>query len=667
MAIILNDNIRINAGKPSESKYLSSTNLPYSGSTLSAALSAVTTAISISERYLGLTVLVTTGGSNIEYWFKEGVQNANLIEKKFTSEQLVGDFITGATNLGYFSGTTGIQWLDISGSGFGSDVGAYFSEYNWYYVDGDGNIRIGAPTYNGPFRRGYVTAVRDKSWVWNVSTAQWEISLNDIAANVGAAAIISPHTGYVFTGATFSGSEGTASASTTAYGSLTTGNTLTIGYPIYKDKSDQDLHFRTIINDTPEFLKVQTDENFIHFSGVSSVITGTNYGGGIGVFSGKTGSNLKFRTLIASGDTSIIQKTNGQLIVYSSSEGSANAITGATNIGTGTTVYSGITNRNLYFNTFVGSGSTSISKIGNEIRIFSCTTGDACYDLASPSAIPVGGICTGTVLTGKTAFQLFEELLVPELCGIITEPNITSVGLTHSGLYEIDCNISQTLAINFSRGCINPQYCSISDKRSGTPNAYCFCGPEDMPIGFQSCTALSASATDASYDVVIGTQTWGGCVRYNVGSPALSNKGNQYCAALGSGCTSTSNNSIIGVYPLYATTSTITPPLTQQILQNMSTANNVLISLVTESGGNKQKFQIPCAWLGAPTNKPLVGVCQWNTVSSQWEYPGGSAGTSLALWTTSSATETVQGNSVGYCQYTHNGVDRSAVCIRLVF
>jgi hypothetical protein len=99
----------------------------------------------------------------------------------------------------------------------------------------------------------------------------------------------------------------------------------------------------------------------------------------------------------------------------------------------------------------------------------------------------------------------------------------------------------------------------------------------------------------------------------------------------------------------------------------MTTANNIQVNLVAESAGNKQKFEIPCAWLAAPTNRPLVAVCQWNTVSSQWEYPGGTALTSLAVWTTSGSLETVQGNPISYCQYTYNGVDRSAVCIRLVF
>jgi len=96
----------------------------------------------------------------------------------------------------------------------------------------------------------------------------------------------------------------------------------------------------------------------------------------------------------------------------------------------------------------------------------------------------------------------------------------------------------------------------------------------------------------------------------------------------------------------------------------MITGNNVTMTMVAESGGNKQKFEIPTAWTGA---RPLVAVQQFNTVSSTWEYPGGSAASSVALWTTSSVTESVQGNTINYTQYTYNGTDRSSVQIRLVF
>ena len=368
----------------------------------------------------------------------------------------------------------------------------------------------------------------------------------------------------------------------------------------------------------------------------------------------------------------------GQLPSYYAS--SANVITGATNglTKTGNTVCLGgtlinstvitdsrVTTKGIEYGGNYSSGFSNCSLVTKEY-VQSVISSGGTYNLQSPAAICVGGICVGTVLTGKTAFQLFQDLLVPELCGTVTAPSIGialgSCGV--SGLYEIGCTISETVTATFNRGCINPKYCSVCDKRSGLPISYCFCGC-GMPSGYQTCTALSASETNVSYTIISGAQSWGVRTCYDAGCPALGSKGTQYCAALPANSTGAVIATITGAYPLFGTTVTI-GVLTKQTLCIMGTSP-VQLNVVTEGGGNKQQFEIPCAWLGAPTNKPLLGVCQYNTVSAQWEYPGGSQATSLALWNCSASSETIQGNSIDYCQYTYNGVDRAAVCIRLVF
>jgi len=194
------------------------------------------------------------------------------------------------------------------------------------------------------------------------------------------------------------------------------------------------------------------------------------------------------------------------------------------------------------------SGFTLHSLIDKEYVDTQMSSGGT-YNLQSPAAICVGGICVGTVLTGKTAFELFEELLVPELFGIITAPS-TSISLSSGGTFEVGCVISQLIIGTFNRGCINPQYCSLSDKRSGCANAYCFTGC-GMPIGLQTCVLTPATQTNATYTLSAGTQTWGVCTRYDAGCPALGSKGTQYCAALVSGCTAAANSSITGLYPYY--------------------------------------------------------------------------------------------------------------------
>lgn len=176
------------------------------------------------------------------------------------------------------------------------------------------------------------------------------------------------------------------------------------------------------------------------------------------------------------------------------------------------------------------------------------TSGDT-YNLSSPAAISLGGISGGTVLTGKTAFQLFEELLVPELFGTITAPSL-AITISSGGTYEVGRVISQIVCGTFNQGCINPQYCSLSDKRSGCANAYRFTGC-GMPSGFQACVLSTASQTNAAYIISAGTQTWTVQTRFDAGQPALGSKGTQYCAALASGCTAICSASATGIYPYY--------------------------------------------------------------------------------------------------------------------
>ncbi len=621
MAIILNDNIKVNAGKPVESKYLNSGNTAY------ASIAAANAAITVPERHKGLTVLIASGATNIEHWYKNGVADIDLIEKKFDSIIPIGDFITGATNLGYFSGFTGVQTLPIDHLASSVYDGNYNSLYNYYYRGADGKIHIGEPESDGIIRRGYVKSTGfTASWVWNEYTGGsdmlgWILVDGDVSAQLGTFQFSSvplyyngtttfPYTQTSWITGT-NPNNGSNLVINTIIGTLTGGTPLTIGARPYAFSQHNNLHLRTVVSETPDVMKVRDDETFIYVSGASAVLDGGNSGGGESIFLGKTGNTL-------------------------------------------------------YFKSITGSGNTTVNTVGDQIVIFSTGGGGSgdTYNLSTPAALTVGGIIAGTQLTGKTSFELFEELLVPELCGTIIAPS-TAIGLSASGLYEIGCTVTETVTGTFSRGSINPQYCSVSAFRSGCANAYCFTGT-GMPSGFQACASSPAVQTVFGYGVVLGTQTWGVCTRYNAGSPALGSKGTQYSAALASGSTSAASNTIVGVYPLYATTVTITT-LTKQALQNMTTGNNIQINLVSDSSPDKQKFEVPCAWLGAPTSRPLTAICQWNTVSSQWEYPGGTALSSLAIWTPSPATETVQGNVVGYCRYTYNSTDRSAVCIRLVF
>ena len=75
MAIILNDNIQVNVGKPLENKYLNPiNNIPYTG------ITHVNTTIIESLRHIGLTVNI----ANKEYWYATGTTDSDLILKSST-------------------------------------------------------------------------------------------------------------------------------------------------------------------------------------------------------------------------------------------------------------------------------------------------------------------------------------------------------------------------------------------------------------------------------------------------------------------------------------------------------------------------------------------------------------------------------------------------------
>lgn len=562
MAIQYNENIKIAAPAPLDKRYLSTrtsggAQVPYSACT------EVNTTIISSERYTGLTVNI--GG--VEYWYKDGVLDSCLIEKKYDSVIPVGDFVTGATNIGYFSGKSGQQILYIDAAGATND-GNYHSQYNYYYVDSNAVISIPADDSSDVtvLRRGYVRTCAPasiKSWIFSCASicsynVGWQLVDGDIRQCVGGylppIAYAGPQfqeTQWLYNGGIggtgFYNSGGTLTVQ--VYGSLTTGSTLTIGGRPYDYFDHNNLHFRTIMTETPSVISVRDNDAFIYISGKTSLLNASNVGTGANVFSGQTETDLYFRRLRGSGNTQVTA-VGDSVVIFTSLSGGTTYITGATNIGSsgGTGVFDSRDNVTLQFNKLVGSGNTTISKVGDDVIIHTSAP-DEYYNLSSPAAITVGGISGGTILTGKTAFELFEELLVPELYGSITAPSL-SIGLTCTGCKEIGTVISQTVTGTFSRGAINPQYCSVSPFRSGCVNAYCFAGC-GMPSGWQSCVLSPGSATNASYIVSAGTQTWSVQAQYDAGFPALGSKGTEYCAALPSGTTSIASGSVCGILPWY--------------------------------------------------------------------------------------------------------------------
>jgi len=289
------------------------------------------------------------------------------------------------------------------------------------------------------------------------------------------------------------------------------------------------------------------------------------------------------------------------------------------------------------------------------LEFSSVSPGDVTYTNPNPSVIEVGGIGEGTTFDGTTFQEFVDMLLYPELFGTLTDPSHTFT-TSATGFKEIGEEIaSLDLNMTFNRGSINPQHESDSEFRSGLPNNYQY-QFNSSDIENDASSDLTSSFNVTNYEVVAGPQVWRGRVQYDAGVQPKGSSGTEFDSPLPAGQTSYISRTITGVYPYFATTSDI-ETLTKQPLASMSSAF-VEVSMVAESGGNKQKAEFPDDW------DTITGIQFFNTVSGQWEWVGGNPANSLTTFDTSATTNTIQGNVVDYTLFTHNGSTIGARSLR---
>jgi hypothetical protein len=278
------------------------------------------------------------------------------------------------------------------------------------------------------------------------------------------------------------------------------------------------------------------------------------------------------------------------------------------------------------------------------------------YSNPLPVEKTVGGIEIPDTffLGGKSFAETMEQMFYPTVFPTFIAPDNSFVDNV-ANLQEIAAAIAITFTASFDRGDILLNGVPTQD-RSGLPNGYNYVG-SGLPGNVPS-VLLSDIQNLIGYIVLQGSQQWQNSVDYDAGPQPLDSKGDPSGVPLPAGTTGLKTTSLEGVYPLFGTTVTITV-YTKQVLQSMLFANNIVFSMVAESGGNKQTFDIPDAWLAIP--RPLVDVETWNTFTLQW------VSTGLAEWTTSDTTHTIQAIVTNYTRHVYNGVDRGAIQIRLKF
>ncbi len=269
-------------------------------------------------------------------------------------------------------------------------------------------------------------------------------------------------------------------------------------------------------------------------------------------------------------------------------------------------------------------------------------------DRATP--IKQGGIAAGSTFSdpGIEVVELWRRFLYPELFPTLVAPT-SAFSLAESGYREIgEIVLLLHFTATFNRGSISPAY-GTNGFRSGLPNSYDYTGVV-LPSAVAS-TSLSNAQTIPNYLVLLGNQNWTCIVDYDAGEQPKSSYDNDYSTPLSAGSINQKTVTIMGVYPTFATTSAITT-MTKQSLQSMSAYEQV--SMVAESDSDKQTIDIPVAW------GTITGLQQFNTFSGQWDT------ISLSDFTQTAVTNVIQGNTVNYTRYTHNGAKIGARQLRFL-
>lgn len=260
------------------------------------------------------------------------------------------------------------------------------------------------------------------------------------------------------------------------------------------------------------------------------------------------------------------------------------------------------------------------------------------------TAITVGYITAGTDLSGKTAVEVINEMLYRELYPSLNAPTSTFT-TTSNSLQKIGSSINISFQTTFNRGSINPAY-GTNGYRSGLPSKYEYTGTGLTDVTGDSANTLSVSKIVSGYTVLSGNNVWTSKVYYNEGERPLSSRGNEYSElALPAGSLSTQTITIVGVYPVIAT-SVDTNTLTEQSL--LSYGTDIIVSFAKEdvfsSVLKKQVIKIPKAWKFA--NAFLTQAYQRDDQTGLY-----GATNIISSFTPESGT----GADANYNIYTHNG------------
>ena len=270
------------------------------------------------------------------------------------------------------------------------------------------------------------------------------------------------------------------------------------------------------------------------------------------------------------------------------------------------------------------------------------------------TTIEVGASEANSLIPLGTSFTDYIKLIHQKVFNPTFVNPSFSLDKSVNSLQVINNNITFNLTFSFDRGQIrgnivggiwNPN--TFQDSRAGVATEYTI-----------DSTTQSGSVLQVTKNITIGNNVYSASVEYAEGPQPLDSLGEDFSSPLASGTSANVTTTIEGVFPIFATTSSISVS-TEQSLLSMISSNNIQKNLVAESGGNKQYFDIPNAWLN---NRSLTTVQFFNTVSDAFD-----SSNQLNSFTESATTHIIEGETIDYTRFTNNGPDRGEIKIKLIF
>ena len=268
-------------------------------------------------------------------------------------------------------------------------------------------------------------------------------------------------------------------------------------------------------------------------------------------------------------------------------------------------------------------------------------------NLTTPNA--VGGIAKGTKvssLEGKTFAEMFDDLLFPTVNPTFTAPSASIAWKNYATVQEVGSTgpTVDNFTVGYNAGAINLNGVKQANRGGSHDTANSFIYVNGDATNKQLPTKLALGSTKFKYRAAFG-----------VGPQPKNNKGGDYSSPLAAGTVDSTEISVNGTYPWYASTATA-GTLTKQSLVSWNTTAGAMSSgeftVQPHTAAAPQMFKLP---------RKASSLQMYNTVAKAFET------VALSDWTETSASETVNGNTQTYYTYSYKGDARGSVKLIVKF